>query len=452
MTITPPEYKSEDYPNKFILIFHNDLAAWVILTISIILTSLAYYVSNTFIFQRGYDQFKFRTHEIEIAIVDRMHIYEQVLRGGVALFYASGEVSRESWKEYVATLNLDKYWPGIQAIGYSIPLDATEINTYVERIRSEGFQDFSIKPEGNRKEYSSITYIEPFDWRNQRAFGFDMWSNEMRRLAMAKARDTGEASTSGIITLVQETQEAVQKGFLTYLPVYKSKITPSDEKERKKQFQGWVYAAFRAGDLMKGILGSGDTNIEFECFDGNEFKKENLLFQSSENFHCDLKDHRPTFVQQRKLNLQGREWTLYFYTPEGYSIDGVNQPRMVAIAGIFIDLMLFYVIYALSSINRRAQKIARRMTLEVENSKADLEKQVTDRTRELQLARDELESKVFERTKELEERVAQLDRMNKFMVNRENKMAELKRELKILKENLSDTSDGRGESINPQSQ
>ncbi len=40
-----------------------------------------------------------------------------------------------------------------------------------------------------------------------------MWSNELRRMAMDKAMRTGKASSTGIITLVQETEKDVQKGF-----------------------------------------------------------------------------------------------------------------------------------------------------------------------------------------------------------------------------------------------
>jgi len=84
-----------------------------------------------------------------------------------------------------------------------------------------------------------------------------MWSNEMRRNAMARVRDTGEASTSGIITLVQETSIDVQRGFLTYLPLYRNGMPVDTVDQRREAIVGWVYSPFRMGDLMKGILGGG---------------------------------------------------------------------------------------------------------------------------------------------------------------------------------------------------
>jgi CHASE1-domain containing sensor protein len=69
--------------------------------------------------------------------------------------------------------------------------------------------------------YTSIVYLEPFDERNKKAFGYDMFSEEVRADAMTKAMQSGEAALSGKITLVQESYKDIQPGFLMYLPVYK---------------------------------------------------------------------------------------------------------------------------------------------------------------------------------------------------------------------------------------
>lgn len=208
---------------NIINIFHNSIIAWIILFISLTLTLVAYFVSQSFVQQRALDRFEFRAIEIEQAIKDRLLVYEQALWGGVALLYSSNNVSRNEWAQYVETLNISKNWPGIQGIGYSIPILSKNKENHIATIRSEGFPNYTIRPEGKRDTYTSIIYLEPFDWRNIRAFGYDMWSNDMRRKAMIRARDDGVAATSGIITLVQETNVNTQKGFLTYVPVYSSK-------------------------------------------------------------------------------------------------------------------------------------------------------------------------------------------------------------------------------------
>ena len=240
---------------------HNAYTAWIVLLFGFIFTWAAWYTSDQFVQANARERFENRANEISSAIYARMLEYEQVLRGGVAFFNAAGNVDRKKFRSYVTALSIEKNWPGIQGIGFSIPVAAPDKSKHIEDIRREGFPGYTIKPDGDRDEYSAIIYLEPFDWRNQRAFGFDMWSNAMRRQAMMRARDTGEASTSGIITLVQETKDDVQKGFLTYLPLYKNDLPLSTVEQRRSAFIGWVYAPFRMGNLMAGILGSGQTEL-----------------------------------------------------------------------------------------------------------------------------------------------------------------------------------------------
>ena len=351
---------------RYISIFHNPVTAWFILITSLVLTVGAYFLSASFVQQRVEDRFSFRAIEIKSAIKDRLRIYEQALWGGVGFMNASNsQVSRQEWAKYVESLKINQHWPGIQGIGFSIPVQPEEKQTHIEKIRSKGFPEYLIKPEGTRGFYTAIIYLEPFDWRNKRAFGYDMWSNEIRRIAMTYARDEGVAATSGIITLVQETKEDVQRGFLTYLPVYRTKTIPKTLKERREQFMGWVYAPFRAGDLMKGITGTEDPNIEFEIFDGDTMSQETLLFDSNPGLHFNQSQHDHDFQKTVRITLQGRPWTIQFNTPDISSENSEKYlPLLVALAGGFVDLLLFYVIYSLYFINRRAETIAKKMTKE----------------------------------------------------------------------------------------
>src|SRR6185312_15091500 len=156
------------------------------------------------------------------------------LRGGVGLFAATdNQVTRAAWHTYVNTLAIDKNYPGIQGIGFAKQIKAQQLAAHVRAVRSEGFPDYQIKPGGDSEEYTSIIYLEPFDWRNQRAFGFDMFTEPVRREAMITARDTGAPSISGKVTLVQETDQGVQNGFLMYLPVYQGSVLPTTVEERK---------------------------------------------------------------------------------------------------------------------------------------------------------------------------------------------------------------------------
>ncbi len=67
-----------------------------------------------------------------------MNIYEKMLWSGVSLFNASPEqnIERHQWATFVNTLNIDKNWPGIQGIGYSIPISpADKINHEMKKFK-----------------------------------------------------------------------------------------------------------------------------------------------------------------------------------------------------------------------------------------------------------------------------------------------------------------------------
>ncbi len=352
---------------------HNAYTAWVVLLLSVILTIGAYIVSSSVVEARKQDRFLFSVEELEKSIQSHLIVYEQVLRSTVAMVYASESLERQEFAHYVRSLQLDEYWPGIQGIGYAIPLEPEEVADHVAAVQAEGFPEYQIKPAGERAKYSSIVYLEPFDWRNRRAFGYDMYSNEVRRQAMDRARRTGLASTSGKITLVQETNRDVQSGFLTYLPVYESKITPATEAEREAQFVAWVYAPFRAGDLMSGVTGTETSMLMYEIYDGSDVQEENLLY-SSHGPIAEPQDNELVLV--RRIELQGRPWTLRVTPSPEFGV-GLHEdlPSYVATGGIIIDVLLFYVILSLHFIKQKAERLAEARTEELRAVKDAVEKE-----------------------------------------------------------------------------
>ena len=354
---------------------HGPSTAWIILCISLIVNILAWHLSSSYIEKRSQEKFDFKAKEITQAIHDQMLTYEQVLRGAVAYTDSSDEVTRAQWKNFIEKIDIEKNWPGIQGIGYSVPVKPEDLEEHIAQIRAEGFPDFTVKPEGKRDLYSSIIYLEPFDWRNKRAFGYDMWSNEMRRQAMKRAIETGEASASGLITLVQETDTDIQKGFLVYLPVYEKGAVLNTVEDRRKNFKCWVYAAFRTGDLMKGITTARSAPLDnltyMEVYD-EKVSSDSLLYSSNGKDEATAGKHEPIHSEKVELNVQGRKWILYIYEEKHPDSIDSKLPWFIGIAGVFIDILLFYVILSLSSVHKKAVGIAREISGEVEQKNIDL--------------------------------------------------------------------------------
>ncbi|QEG41874.1 Phytochrome-like protein cph1 [Roseimaritima ulvae] len=343
--------------------FHSSGVAWAILGVSLIVTAIAWYLSHSYIEDRATDRFRFRTAEVRDAVAQRMLEYEQVLRSGVGLFASSDHVSREEWRKFIDNSELQEYYPGIQGIGISEFVSREEKEAYEQAVREEGFPDFAIQPEGDRKRYGVVHYLEPFDWRNQRAFGYDMYSEPTRRSAMDQAIASGRPTISGMVTLVQETETDVQRGFLVYLPIFDRSLPRDTLEQKRAAVQGFVYAPFRANDLMQGILQSETSDIDFEIFDGETLTATHLLYDSNGTLHGTSDNAAPQFSETFQLNLHGRTWTLYFESKPGFIGPTESATSfLVACVGLLVDVLLFLVIGSIGRRHRHAAMLAESMT------------------------------------------------------------------------------------------
>ncbi|MBF0130074.1 MAG: CHASE domain-containing protein [Alphaproteobacteria bacterium] len=355
-------------------ILHHPVTAWVVLLASFLLTWMAWRISTTFVQERAADRFRFEVEEVTGAIRKRMLEYEALLRSGVGLFHASDSVSRRDWEHFVATLSIERYFPGIQGIGYSKMIPAADLQAHIAGIRAEGFRHYAVRPEGEREMYSAIVYLEPFDWRNQRAFGYDMLSEPVRRAAMERARDTGDAAVTGIVTLVQETTTDVQRGFLMYLPLYRKGASVETVEQRRTALEGFVYSPFRIRNLLRGILGPGKRNISFEIFDGADVSARSLLYDHADGGpRAGEEDRAPDFVSTATIPMAGHVWTLRIHTLPGFiEAAEASQPLVVAISGVLVDLLLFFIIASIAGQQKRAVALAEAMTRELRDSKTAL--------------------------------------------------------------------------------
>lgn len=322
-------------------------------------------------FMAAEQRFKFARAETVTAIEARMRNYESVLRSSSSVFEINENLTRQQWYNFTQGLQLDRNFPGTQALGYSIWVAPENKAAYESSVRADGFPDFKIKPDGPREAYTSITFIEPMDVRNRQAFGYDMWSQETRRTAMSRARDTGEVTISGPVKLVQEIDSEVQAGILMYLPHYTASELDS-VADRRAANAGFVYGAFRMGDLMAGILGSDLRDIEIEIFDADGSDTANLLYSSVGTE--DTTQEIPQLTATDAITIYGRTWQLASRgKPSLFARAGdvsLGQAVVTASAGASL-FVLILVLLALNT-RRRAAEIARRITQDLDQRTEEL--------------------------------------------------------------------------------
>lgn len=314
---------------------------WLTLLIGLVITGMISY----YIYSKNYHEdqirFEYEADQIWRRIQFRMDRYEGALIQARAFFLSSDDVSREEFHRYFDKTKLPERYPGIQALGLAVRIKKDELKSHIKKVRKE-LPHYTVWPEDHRNEYFSILYIEPMDWRNQRAIGYDMYSEPVRHEAMRRAMLSGLPTVSGMVTLVQEAGVRQQPGFNMYVPYYKEDSPISTPTERENALIGFIYAPFRAYDLFNSILAESKIHIDVEIFDNGEMKAENLIYDydGRPNFISSERNHKFRIVKHVTLN--GHDFTLHFVPlPSFKTTSDLTYPAIAAFIGLIISFLMF---------------------------------------------------------------------------------------------------------------
>src|SRR5437867_8519765 len=340
---------------------------WFVLLLGLLTTLGAWRLTADEVRASAWLRFDNAAGDVEHAIQDRLKLYENSLRGAQGLFVVHGIVTRDEWHNYVESLNLQARYPGIQGIGFALRVSAGEKRAHIEKMRAEGFSTFAIRPEGARPEYYPVTYLEPFQGRNLPAFGYDMFSEPVRREAMERARDAAGPAISGQVRLIQESAKDLQSGFLMYVPVYQKGRRVDTAEARRAALLGFVYSPFRMNDLMQGIFGLQQPDLGMKIFDGAVAASASLMYGNPSAPAA--QGHVPMFVEDRIVHVGGRPWTLRFEALPAFDQANSRNELLVLAAGIVISLLLFAITRSFAETRSRALVLAKRMTEELRESK-----------------------------------------------------------------------------------
>lgn len=301
---------------------------------------------------------------IKNAIDVRLSTYEQSLRGGVGLFRAEESISRNDWRVYIESFNIDERYPGIEAIGYAPVID--DVRAFEQNVRETEVDPFRVTPQSNNDIFTPILYIEPQNERTIGALGYDMYSEPIRREAMETARDTGMTSISDQVLFVRQEDGRDQYGFLMYLPYYDEEFRPATVQERQAMLAGYVYAAFNADDLFNAVF-TDQTNapLQFQI-ETDGASPSAALFTTAA-----YSDDSPLFHTEN-LSLYGRDWTMRFTVDQGKLI-GTQQlvtPLYILIGGTITALLITIIVFLL--LKSRNEQLVRLRDRDVEIAKDEL--------------------------------------------------------------------------------
>ncbi|MGQ7792846.1 CHASE domain-containing protein [Faunimonas sp. B44] len=279
----------------------------------------------------------------------KMEAVVAMLRAGVGLYNASEEVTRSEFGRFARELSLASVYRGVQGYGFAERVAPADMPAFLASRQAEGglSSGFRVWPDQQTADDRYvIKYLEPEDERNTAALGFDMRSETTRRAAMERARDTGEPAATGIVRLVQEIAGDPQPGFLIYAPVYRGGNAPADVDGRRGLLAGFVYAPFRAGDLLESTLTAGlRSQVAFHVYQGAPVP-QNLLYDSHRPGAEPASDPHDR-TEARALTFAGTTWTIDYHSRPAFGATSTTDlVQAVPLAGGTLSALFAAIAFA----------------------------------------------------------------------------------------------------------
>ena len=349
-------------PPRWPWLVWRPVSMWLALAVGLVATAVATAMGYSLV--RGNEQARFqrRVEQISQAITNRMVSYEQVLKSASGLFAASVEVEAMEWRAFYEKLDLERLYPGIQALGYSEFVPPERTNAFLAAARAHYGPQFKIWPESKVTNHYVVKFIEPLlQNSNTIALGYDVASDADRLQAHNLAAATGRATLTSKIQLVQN--PAGQPSVVLLQAIYRNGQPLTTLRERQAGLQGWVSAAFVMSNLMNRVVNDPLEDVDFEIFDGATPSPENLLYDDDGLLHATQLElqcsHRATVT----LTVAQRPWTVHFCSRPAFDAAAdYLLPRLMAGFGLCISWLMFGITRSLASTRRRAEQIAVGMT------------------------------------------------------------------------------------------
>lgn len=316
-------------------------------------------------FEAGVTQ---QTDSIGAFVESSMKGYGQRLIAAAAFMDVKPDASANDWHTFYQQSQYKATLSSLLGIGYVTVLNQDEISGRAQDLKTSLGTNLVIFPEGERSVYAPITYIEPLEAYNQKAIGYDMYTDESRRAAMERARDTGELSMSAPVLLVQDKGQAnPYYGVLAYYPVYRT-LSPVTVEERRAALKGFAYIVVRPHDIV-----SGYSALSTERFKGSHISLNDITHKPSiDTLYAQGK--KPStrdagaYTSHNVTELFGRTWDMSVtrtqLTSRQYS------PVVIVVLGTTLSLLLAGLSYLLFA--RRLRAIQSQYEGEVQRTKDEL--------------------------------------------------------------------------------
>ena len=292
------------------------------------------------------------------------------LAGARGVYATHAQVTRDLFRRYVASRSLAKEFPGVRGFGFIERVMQPDLPAFISRERADGAPDFAVRQLAlqDKPDLFVIKFIEPAE-RNLGAQGLDIGSEAVRRQGVMEALESGEATTSGMVTLVQDQRRS--PGVLIYTPVFGEPAPDVAGAGGRGPLRGFVYAPIVIAELLSelGDVKSGHARIElFDTASGSAAGEP--MFDSARVDDVSpphVGDSAPRFEMLRVIDVPGRMMTLRVRSTPAFEA-GYPQhwAGLFGIGGMLASMLLAGMLRQQITGRSRAEALACAMTVDLQ--------------------------------------------------------------------------------------
>jgi signal transduction histidine kinase len=374
-------------PFSFLRKPHGPVFIWPLglLACGLALSALAAFQMHRQLRQEYGLRFDRQTDHVRAGIEETVGRYQNALQGLDGLHMASQSVERGEWRAYVKSLPLGEY-PGFIGFGFTRRVPTTDLPAFLAATRADGAPDFALHappglpmPDGSEAWVDVVEFTEPME-TNRAAQGVIMVPDSPRGRVLEAAMRSGEQRMTGPLTLAQLPPPGL--GVLMFDPVYAKDMPSGTPAGRAAAIRGWAYAAINLDAMLAQVSKRLDQQADFEVFDGDSGKLDNLLFdadghlvRAKEAAVTDRLFATRLFHRQLSMDMLGRTWNLHVSSTPAFEAQATYLPVWLLLAGgTGLSLLLAYVVLLLARTRDRALALAQTMTADLRKSQDELTK------------------------------------------------------------------------------
>ena len=167
-----------------------------------------------------------------------------------AVHAVAGRLETADLQRYLAKRELGRDDTGMRGFGVIEHMRREDVPEFQARQRRSGDPAFAVRANpGDAPDLFIIRSLEPAA-ANKAAIGFDVGSIPAARRALEHALDTGEATFTEPVPLLQDEQQGL--GMVLYLPIYRG--TPTTVQQRRQSLELVVFSPVVAREMLASAV------------------------------------------------------------------------------------------------------------------------------------------------------------------------------------------------------